>query len=48
MHCPQALAQDVVTAVAETAAEAGRLVFGPTPVRFPVTTAVVASYADAK
>ena len=48
VHCPQALAQDVVTAVAETAAEAGRLVFGPTPVRFPVTTAVVASYADAK
>ena len=48
VHCPQALAQDVVTAVAETAAEAGRLVFGATPVRFPVTTAVVASYADAK
>jgi DNA polymerase family A len=48
VHCPQTLAQDVVAAVAETAAEAGRLVFGPTPVRFPVTTAVVASYADAK
>ena len=48
VHCPQALAQAVVAAVAETAAEAGRLVFGPTPVRFPVTTAVVASYADAK
>ena len=48
VHCPQALAQDVVTAVVEAADEAGRLVFGPTPVRFPVTTAVVASYADAK
>ncbi len=48
VHCPQALAQDVVTAVAEAADEAGRLTFGPTPVRFPVTTAVVASYADAK
>jgi DNA polymerase family A len=48
VHCPQALAQDVVTAVGEAADEAGRLVFGPTPVRFPVTTAVVDSYADAK
>ena len=48
MHCPQALAQDVVAAVGEAAGAAGRLVFGPTPVRFPVTTAVVASYADAK
>ena len=48
VHCPEALAQDVVTAAAEAAGEAGRLVFGPTPVRFPVTTAVVASYADAK
>jgi DNA polymerase family A len=48
VHCPQALAQDVVAMVGEAADEAGRLVFGPTPVRFPVTTAVVASYADAK
>jgi len=38
----------VVSAVGEAAAEAGRLVFGPTPVRFPVTTAVVASYGEAK
>ncbi len=48
VHCPEALAQDVVAAVADAADEAGRLVFGPTPVRFPVTTAVVTSYADAK
>ncbi len=48
VHCPQALARDVVAMVGEAADEAGRLVFGPTPVRFPVTTAVVASYADAK
>jgi DNA polymerase family A len=48
VHCPQGLADDVVAAVGEAAAEAGRLVFGPTPVRFPVTTAVVRSYADAK
>ena len=48
VHCPAGLADHVVAAVGEAAAEAGRLVFGPTPVRFPVTTAVVASYADAK
>jgi DNA polymerase-1 len=48
VHCPEALAGAVAEAVGAAAAEAGRLVFGPTPVRFPVTTAVVASYADAK
>src|SRR5579859_965283 len=48
VHCPEELAGDVVAAVGEAAAEAGRLVFGPTPVRFPVITAVVRSYADAK
>jgi DNA polymerase-1 len=48
VHCPEALAGAVVEAVQAAAAQAGRLVFGPTPVRFPVTTAVVASYADAK
>jgi DNA polymerase family A len=48
VHCPAGLAEEVVAAVGEAAAEAGRLVFGPTPVRFPVTTAVVTSYADAK
>jgi DNA polymerase-1 len=48
VHCPHELAQDVVTTVGEAASQAGRLVFGPGPVRFPVTTAVVDSYADAK
>jgi DNA polymerase-1 len=48
VHCPQELAQDVVTTVGEAASQAGWLVFGPGPVRFPVTTAVVDSYADAK
>jgi DNA polymerase-1 len=48
VHCPEALAGAVADAVGSAAAEAGQLVFGPTPVRFPVTTAVVASYADAK
>jgi DNA polymerase-1 len=48
VHCPQAVAPQVVAAVGEAAEEAGRLVFGTTPVRFPVTTAVVDCYADAK
>ena len=48
VHCPEGLADAVADAVGSAAAEAGELVFGPTPVRFPVTTAVVASYADAK
>jgi DNA polymerase family A len=48
VHCPQALAPQVVTAIGDAAGEAGWLVFGRTPVRFPVTTAVVTSYADAK
>ena len=48
VHCPQELAEAVVAAVAAAAQEAGRLVFGATPVRFPVTTAVVSCYADAK
>jgi DNA polymerase-1 len=48
VHCPEAMAGAVAEAVRSAAAEAGRLVFGPTPVRFPVTTSVVATYADAK
>jgi DNA polymerase-1 len=48
VHCPQAMAPAVVAAVGGAAEEAGRLVFGETPVRFPVTTAVVDCYADAK
>jgi hypothetical protein len=48
VHCPASMAGAVAEAVGAAAAEAGRLVFGPTPVRFPVTTSVVATYADAK
>jgi DNA polymerase family A len=48
VHCPQSLADEVADAVGSAAVEAGQRVFGPTPVRFPVTTAVVACYADAK
>lgn len=48
VHCPQAQADAVVAAVGESAREAGRLLFGDTPVRFPITTAVVECYGDAK
>jgi len=48
VHCPEALAPAVVDAVSQAAAEAGRVLFGRTQVRFPMTTAVVSCYADAK
>jgi DNA polymerase-1 len=48
VHCPAGAAGEVAAAIGAAADEAGRLVFGPTQVRFPVTTAVVTSYADAK
>jgi len=48
VHCPESVVEPVLKAIGEAGAEAGRLVFGPTPVRFPLTTAVVGCYADAK
>jgi DNA polymerase family A len=48
VHCPEALADSVVAAVAAAAEEAGRTVFGDTLVRFPMPTSVVNCYADAK
>ncbi|WP_406204082.1 bifunctional 3'-5' exonuclease/DNA polymerase [Kitasatospora sp. NBC_01560] len=48
VHTPANLADAVAAAVAESADEARRLVFGDTPVRFPLSTAVVDCYADAK
>ncbi|WP_267595658.1 bifunctional 3'-5' exonuclease/DNA polymerase [Carbonactinospora thermoautotrophica] len=48
VHCPRPLAGEVTAAVAEAGAEARRLVFGDTPVRFPLDTAAVDCYADAK
>jgi DNA polymerase family A len=48
VHCEEALAEPVVAAVGEAADAAGRMVFGATGVRFPMTTAVVSCYADAK
>lgn len=48
VHCPAGRRDEVVAAVEAAAAEATRLVFGPTEVSFPMTTAVVDCYADAK
>jgi hypothetical protein len=48
VHCPSDQADAVVAAVAQAAAEASRLVFGPTRVAFPLNTVVVDCYADAK
>ncbi|GAB2820017.1 bifunctional 3'-5' exonuclease/DNA polymerase [Streptomyces chlorus] len=48
VHCPEDEAETVARAIREAAELAGRLTFGPTPVRFPFTTAVVECYADAK
>jgi hypothetical protein len=48
VHCPAQDADRVAAAAAEAAQEAGRLLFGATRVTFPMTTAVVSSYADAK
>lgn len=48
LHCEQADAEQVRAAVTQAAAEAARLVFGATPVRFPLHVATVSCYADAK
>ena len=47
VHCPADEADAVVAAVHESAATAGRLLFGGTTVRFPLDVSVVESYADA-
>jgi DNA polymerase I len=48
LHCEEADAERVRTAVGESASEAARLVFGQSPVRFPLHVATVKCYADAK
>ncbi|MGW4247442.1 bifunctional 3'-5' exonuclease/DNA polymerase [Nocardia sp. NPDC004722] len=48
VHCPADEAEKVAELIAAAADTAGRLAFGPTPVRFPFTTAIVECYADAK
>jgi DNA polymerase-1 len=48
VHAPKDGADAVAEAVRAAGAEAGRLVFGATPVVFPLETAIVECYADAK
>ncbi|MEV6102224.1 bifunctional 3'-5' exonuclease/DNA polymerase [Nocardia sp. NPDC051981] len=48
VHCPEEEAAAVAEAITAAADTAGELAFGPTPVRFPFTTAIVECYADAK
>ena len=48
VHAPEELAEAVSGAIKDSAAEARRLIFGDTPVRFPMETTAVPCYADAK
>lgn len=48
IHTPAALAEAVADEVRAAADEAGRLLFGDFPVRFPLSVAVADRYADAK
>lgn len=48
VHTPIALAEQVAASIRQAADDAGRLIFGDLPVTFPVTTAIVRSYAEAK
>ncbi|WP_327151134.1 bifunctional 3'-5' exonuclease/DNA polymerase [Nocardia sp. NBC_01329] len=48
VHCPSKEAAMVAEMIDSAADTAGRLAFGPTPVRFPFTTAVVECYGDAR
>ncbi|GEA86869.1 bifunctional 3'-5' exonuclease/DNA polymerase [Cellulomonas cellasea] len=48
VHSPADVADEVAAAVRDSAAEAGRLLFGDTPVDFALQVAVVESYAEAK
>ncbi|MEO7349915.1 MAG: bifunctional 3'-5' exonuclease/DNA polymerase [Terrimesophilobacter sp.] len=48
VHSPAVMSDAVVAAIQAAATEAGRLLFGEIPVEFPLTVAVVDSYADAK
>jgi DNA polymerase-1 len=48
VHTPAELAEGVVEQLRASAADAGRLIFGEMPVEFPITTAVVDNYGQAK
>ncbi|MEU7145026.1 bifunctional 3'-5' exonuclease/DNA polymerase [Nocardia sp. NPDC046473] len=48
VHCPADEAATVAEMITNAADAAGRITFGPMPVRFPFATAVVECYFDAK
>ena len=48
VHCQERLADVVIAAATKAAKDAARQVFGVTQVVFPLTTAVVTCYGDAK
>ncbi|MDT5037664.1 MAG: polymerase, partial [Micromonosporaceae bacterium] len=48
VHCPKEWAERVVDAVEAAGDDARRLLFGDTPVRFPLGVSTVECYADAK
>jgi DNA polymerase-1 len=48
VHCPSSEVDSVVAALHSASRRAAELLFGDTPVRFPLTIAAVDSYADAK
>jgi DNA polymerase-1 len=48
VHCPERDAPMVAAAVETACEQARRLLFGDTPVRFPLDVSVVDCYADAK
>ncbi|TXK17434.1 bifunctional 3'-5' exonuclease/DNA polymerase [Homoserinibacter sp. GY 40078] len=47
VHTPERFAEEVAEALRASAAEAGRIMFGSAPVEFPLTVAIVDTYADA-
>ncbi len=47
MHCPTAQAAAVAAAVTRCGERASALLFGRTPVRFPLDLSAVECYADA-
>ena len=47
VHAPAEVADEVASAIRESAIEAGRLLFGDTGVEFALDVSIVDSYADA-
>jgi DNA polymerase-1 len=48
VHCPESEAEQVAAALHEAGKKTGELLFGSSPVRFPLNIAVTTSYAEAK